>query len=429
MDEACPVPLIQIDACGRIVAVNSAFLRFLGPSDVEWLGSPWVKLLLPSHVAEAEGLAGTGWIGASERQFPLNDGRWVGLTVSVLEDGFVIGLHDTTAREVLEAARDHRRRAESIAQLAGAVARELNDPMSIVLGRLELLLALGPLADAAAVARHAAVALEHTRRVTASLRNLRLVGRSIAHRAEAVDMAEALRDALVLVGPRAAQVSVSVPPGAATGGDPAVIARILATQIRRVLDGAPRGVRVQVRRSRDSVEVEIGGPRADRRARVEAELDPGDLSLLAGAGGRIEVSSDGPGCALFLPLAAVPRARARRVEGRVIAVGHPDLADALGGVISREGFEVTQASSPSAALASLEDDPTILGLACDLFLGSTSGLAFAGEVARRHPEIAGRILLISEVGIANPPVGVQVVHPPLRRGPVLEALGRRVRRR
>jgi hypothetical protein len=421
--------MARIDKSGLIVAANPAFRCFVGKPEAEWLGAGWAAALLRSDaVAEAEALPGSGWIGIGERRFPLDDGRWVGLCVSVADEGYWVAFHDATAREALEEAVDHRRRAESIAELAGSVARELNDPMSIVLGRLELLLALGPRADAAAVARHAAVALEHTRRVTASLRNLRLVGRSVARRAEPVDMGDAIAEALVLLGPRAGLVHATVPDGTATGGDPAVIARLLATQLRRALDGSPRGVTVEVRRTRDAVEVEITAAPGERRGRVELDPEVGEIALLAGAGGRVEQSPDGPGCALILPLPPVTRARARRVEGRVIAVGHPDLAVALEGVISREGFEVTAAASPADALAALEADTTVLGLACDLFLGSTSGLAFAAEVARRHPAVSGRILLVSEVGIANPPAGVRVVHPPLRRGPVLEALGRRVRR-
>ncbi|MBA2321143.1 MAG: hypothetical protein H0V89_08305, partial [Deltaproteobacteria bacterium] len=42
--------------------------------------------------------------------------------------------------------------------------------------------------------------------------------------------------------------------------------------------------------------------------------------------------------------------------------------------------------------------------------------------------LAGRILLVSDVTIPDAPAWLRVVHPPLRRGPVLEGLGRKVGR-
>src|SRR5690606_9858180 len=117
---------------------------------------------------------------AAERRYRLADGhpvelrsqRMVGRTAR-----WLVQIGSTKARDVLDEARDLRHRSDTLAGLAGAVARELNDPMSIVQGRLELLLELG-VTDADVARHHLHIALEHARRISATLRNLRLVGRT-----------------------------------------------------------------------------------------------------------------------------------------------------------------------------------------------------------------------------------------------------------
>ncbi len=85
------------------------------------------------------------------------------------------------------------------------------------------------------------------------------------------------------------------------------------------------------------------------------------------------------------------------------------------------------AADADSALEALEGGQ-VDGLVTELFLAGASGIALAAEVIRRAPALRGRVILVTDVRLADPPPDVHLIHPPLRRGAVLEALGRRVRR-
>ncbi len=428
--EVCPTPLVHVSD-GIIRSANLAFREAF--ADLGATGTPWLALFAAASADELVRLASQGWFGISERLFAIRDGRWVSLLVTLAEDGMWVALHDCSARQQLEAAADQQRRMEAVGELASAIAREMNDPMSIVQGRLELVLALGDRADPAATARHLLIALEHARRVSATLRNLRLVGRSASPVLEVVEVSDAIEEALALVGPRGKQVDVKITAGMQVGGDLSRIARVVANVLRRALDLSPRLVRLVARRGRDDVEIEIGpGPgwtgRVDRDVRSPS-ADMVDRTLLASVGARVEElhGSTGPSWAILLPPPPAPRARSRRMEGRIVVVGRPELHDAVHGLVTREGFEVIPAADADSALEALEGGQ-VDGLVTELFLAGASGIALAAEVIRRAPSLRNRVILVTDVRLASPPPDVHLIHPPLRRGAVLEALGRRVRR-
>jgi CheY-like chemotaxis protein len=411
--------------------MNRAFGAWIGVPPESLLGLPWTDLFESASAEELGRLASTGWVGLGESRFALRDGRYVALVVTIAPDGSEwIAFHDATARQRLDEAIDQQHRMEAVAELAAGVSRELNDPMSIVQGRLELLLALGPRADLEAMTRHIEVALEHARRVAATLRNLRLLGRASSGLA-AVAVEDAVTEALTLLGPRAGVVEIAYAfPGIQAAGDLAMIARVLANLVRRVLDVSPRHARISVRRGREEVEIEIA-PGVGWAAREREQRPPGssfdadviDRTLLASVGA--EVHRSGAGWAVVLPLPPVPRARTRRAEARLVVAGSAELVQVLEGLVSREGYDVVRARNANEALSALGPDPTD-ALVTELFLEGASGLALAGEALRRTPGL--RVLLVSEVRLTAPPAGVAVVHPPLQRGRVLEALGRKVRR-
>lgn len=435
--ESTPNPLLTIDATSVILACNRTGLDWLGAPRSEVVGRPLAELFDLGSRGDLERIAAAEFSWASERVLTLADGRRVLLNAASVAGTsrarYHVTLHDVTTRQLLDDAKDQRRRVAAVADLAGAVARELNDPMSIVQGRLELLLELG-FDDGEMTERHLTVALEHARRISATLRNLRLLGRAAVPRLEKVFLSEALTAALELVGQRARNVVVDLEPDdLAAGGDAAMFARVLASLLRRTLDAAPAGRPVELhgRRSDHSVRVRITGGRAQVGHGAASTSERSiDQTLLASVGATLEEARMAGSLqfTLELPVPPATRIRARPVSERLLAVGRAELAKTLGGLLGREGYEVVRVAHAEAALERIERDGKVAAVATELFLEGMSGLTLAGEVGRRFPRLRDRVLLITDAAMATVPHAATALTPPLTRAQLLTALGRRVRR-
>lgn len=450
--ESSPDPMLTVDGQGTVVACNRTSVVFFARPLDELVGRAFASGFGTDDALVVDRLARSGWTGVAERRFVLADGRIVTINASPIEgadDGrFHVTLRDVTTRQVLDEAEDQRRRLEALAELAASLARELNDPMSIVQGRLELLLELGE-NDPAAIDKHLRVALEHARRISATLRNLRLVGRANVLELDCVYLSEALDEALDLVGPRARNVDLRIevqPSDLAVGGDAALFARVFANLISHALDVSSRGSRLELRgrkrRSGVAITLTSGsfGATTARRSGSGETVDPSNLGgfglavadmLVRSVGGRIEARRFAGGVAFEVKLPHAPerRSRARPVEGRVLVVGREELARSVEALLDMDGFAVVRVPDADRALAALEAEEPYAGIVTDLFLQGISGLSLADAIVRRRPWLRGRVLLVTEARLAAVPPSVVPMTPPLRREDVLEALGRKVRRR
>lgn len=436
LDEA-PDAILTVDAAGTIVWVSATAVRVLGVSTGDAVGELFDET---SRVA-LDAFMEQGWAGLSERHFSLRDGHKVSVRARA-RDGLVdLYLRDVTAWHALDEASGERRRMAALAQLAGAIARELNDPMSIVQGRLELLLELDDDATPSQQ-RHLGVALEHARRISATLRNLRLVGRTAVPRLERVSLVEVVEDAVRLVGPRLRRVefSLDLAPGddLAAGGDAAMLSRVFANLLAWILDSLPRGgsVVVQATREGDEVVVSIDGG----SGRVPLRLGPRELSgfglsiartLVTSLGGRFEASPTSSGVRFDVYLAAPPAARVRQKPAaeRVLVVGSEPFSGTVRSLIARDGFDCHIASSGRDALDRLADGLTVDAVVTELILEGISGLTLAEEALRDRAGLHGRVIVVSDSPLPPSPLPIVSLCAPLRRLDLLEALGRRVRRR
>lgn len=446
--DALPDPLLVVESDGRVSACNATAERCFQLDKARIVGGPVASLFDPDCRDEIRRLVTAGWAWVSERRFTLVDGRLVGLNARpwASPDGsrFLVSCHDLTTRWVLDEAADQQRRLETLADFAANIARELNDPMSIVQGRLELLLELG-VDDPDAVRRHLDVALEHARRVSATLCNLRLVGRTTEPIHELVGIDAVVTEAMELVGPRARSVAVEIrPPDLATSGEAAMYVRVFASLLRRALDQASRTGQVEFRAVIEGGQVVARittrgrlprGWAEERAHRGPAEEDGRaaesttiDETLLASAGARLWVDS-GPGervYRVFLPPAPHRRARAKPVEEHLLVVGAEELDRNIRTLLGREGFAFTWASGADQA-AALCATTRFDAVVTELLLDGMSGLGLAELLLREHPALAARIVLVAPTRMETVPPSVIPVDLPLRRRPLLEALGRRLR--
>ncbi len=133
---------------------------------------------------------------------------------------------------------DQLRELRLVSELAGKLARELSDPVSVVLGRLELLQAVERM-EPENVQRHVSAALAHARRLATTLTNMRLVGQFNPDRAGRCLISEVLDESMELLVHELKHVAISVelePADLDVVGHSALFGRVVADLIKRQLD-------------------------------------------------------------------------------------------------------------------------------------------------------------------------------------------------
>ncbi len=442
--DSAPEPLLLLDRHGAIVECN-AVARCWFADLPALIGQPIGELFQPEDARWVEGLSEVRWLGVGERRLALRDGRRVCLEARELgDDAWALSMRDVTARVALDDELDHRSRMEALSDLAGSLARELNDPTSIVLGRLELVVELdGEMSNE--TRRHLEVALDHARRIAATMRNLRLVGVAGVPRIARVDVEAVVREAMDIVGPRlrARQLVVDVPDGLCAGGERATYARLFAMLLGHALDGTRRDTQLSVVAERWAEGVNVGvcgglGGAPPETLMVDHGARDGAASglglslartLLRSVNGRLEVRR-GRGAVwvnVSLPDPPPRRARARPAVERVLVVGTSRVHEEVRELLSSEGYEIGWSESAEEALTVLAES-SLGGVIAQVLLPGMSGLALAEEIERRWPEVAEHTVLLAGARDWAWEGSARVLRAPLHRNDVMSALGRRVRR-
>ena len=160
-------------------------------------------------------------------------------------------------------------------------------------------------------------------------------------------------------------------------------------------------------------------------------------------GGRIELdTSPGEGARfrLHLPRSSegatrpAPNAASEPGRGRVLVVDdEPEIAALLAERLEQDGLAVATASCGRRALAALEQGGVDL-VVSDLRMPDMDGTTLAGEIHRRWPALAGRVLLItgdslgSELGARAGGIGLPVFEKPLDLAALASEVHRRISR-
>lgn len=350
-----------VDLDGRLVLSNRGFLDMFGfPEELAKPGTPveaFVRHRADSAIrfahepddAPVETLTAARALGPrsgldSTEELLRSDGRWLEVRRRRLPDGTVVSTYtDVTARREAEGARRAQRdalrraeRMEATATLLAGVGHEINNPLAIIAAQALMLAddAVGtPLAaraDAIRVAAQRCGRIVHTLMRSARRRPLRQ---------EPVDLAQAVHQAIDLVGEslRAANIDVAVE--ITTGlpaieGDPDQFAHLVSNLLSNALDAfesdnaaRPRRLILMLRRERGKLELRVidNGPGipSHMRARIfdsffttkpEGRGTGVGLALcrtvVAAHGGRIAVEETPGGGATFvvrLPLGGAAR--------------------------------------------------------------------------------------------------------------------------
>lgn len=425
-----PVPRarMELGGDGRVLALNAEAARLFDLPAAALEGQLVDALFDPSGEAWVRRSRRSGWLGLDERAVRTRGGRALRLEAS---DAFTIFVSDDTPRAALARAREYMAGEEARAELAGAVARELNDPMAIVQGRLELLLELGGDEEAAA-SRHLRVALDHARRVSSNLHLLRLVGRPARVSVDPVRVSALLREAFAHLD-RPLPDRVDVPVGLAVAGDKELLRQVLEVLVLRLNEGSGRGLEMWVRATSHVgdvvLEIAVSEPGIVRPdvplsgGGLDPRVDPGIAGrVLERIGGRVEGHRLGRGALFRLVLQAPPAQEARpgKRHARVLLVG--ETSRVVEPLLVHEGFEIEWCRDAETALA-LMGELRPDGLACGLDLPGVSGLTLVTETVRRWPELRSRTALLATHVPGRLPDGVAVCPLPVDRTAVLRALG------
>jgi PAS domain S-box-containing protein len=208
--ERTPSMLHSIDAHGRLVGVSAAWLARLGYTRDEVIGHPSTEFLTPESARYAEEVILpqyylTGECTDVAYQFVAKNGDRVDVLLSATSERDETGefvrsmaaLTDVTERNRLAERLDQAKRMETIGQLAGGIAHDLNNILHII--RAECTMASE--GASAAMKGELAAALDAVTSGERLARQLLTIAGNSNANPERVDVDDALRAAARHVGP------------------------------------------------------------------------------------------------------------------------------------------------------------------------------------------------------------------------------------
>ena len=413
--------IVIVDSQGAVLFTNAAAQALLGRTADELLAEPF-----GFHLAEGETL---------EAEIALPDGGRRVAEIHAVEivwdatDAHFVTLHDITGRRRLEEQLRQSQKMEAMGQLAGGVAHDFNNVLSIIMGFSELILdrlgeqdGLRPdIEDIEAAARRAGV-LVHQLLTFSSKQELNpeildlngLVG----------DMRKML---LCIIG-EDIELSVDLAPDLApVKADRGGLEQIVMNLVVNARDAMPKGGKVTIRTSNVTPDdgrapcvllsvsdTGCGMDEATRQRVFEPFFTTKDKSKGTGLGlstvygivkqsGGDTVAVGEPGCGatfnVSLPVAAgrkkaveepVTAPPLARGAGTVLLVEDDDTVRTLEGRMLREkGYTVLEAGSgPDALRVSEEHAGPIHLLVTDVVMPGMNGKEVAEALAAGRPEMA-----------------------------------------
>jgi hypothetical protein len=287
-------------------------------------------------------------------------------------DGAVVALRDVSERAALRDEVEAGRRMTAVSRLAGAVAHEINNPLTVLQLRSDLL--LEELSLPAGLRDQVAVLRDSAARIAQTLRMLQRMGRPVGS-LEWIAVADLVEHAVAATRGWAGAGRVVVEPLPAVGvnGDPDALG--LALELLVTLACDPGGGRIRVAAERGTARIEIATEHARWNAGpiLDPTTTPSPPDRLPGLGLSVaatiarEHGGDlaatvapprGGALSLRLPLSAPRQGRRRRRRARVLVVDDdPLVAQLAHDWARRSGNDVEVAHHPASARRRLEAEP------------------------------------------------------------------------
>jgi PAS domain S-box-containing protein len=203
------------------------------------------------------------WAGKDEVEWRLADGNRLHVSVSgrVLErnaEVFEVFVEDITERKRLESEFHHKRKMEAIGRLAGGIAHDLNNWLTVIIGYAEMMLE-DPAHNTAREGLEEI--LSASRAATGVTRNLLTFSRKQVVQLQVVDLNQVVTEFHHLVQriigeTIQVEIELSADP-LRTKADPSQIQQVLMNLAVNARDAMPKGGRLAVRTSRIRMEDEL----------------------------------------------------------------------------------------------------------------------------------------------------------------------------
>ncbi len=348
---------------------------------------------------------------------------------------------DVTERVIAQEHLVRTERLASMGTLSATIAHEINNPLTYILGSLELVAArltgpLSPMPGAQELAGHVESAREGADRVRRIVRGLQAFSRQDDDRLEPTDVHAAIERAIEMTGnairhrARLVRYLEPIPPALASElrlGQ--VVVNLLMNAAQAIPEGSPEANEVRVRTSCDKDKGEVVVTVEDTGSGIE----PGVLSrlfepffttkalgegnglglsichgIVESFGGRIEVDSAvGKGTAFRVRLkasaSAPPRADRETPHsdalpprrGRLLVIDDDEkVGQALAGLL-RADHDVEVSVEPRAIAKRLLAGERFDAILCDLMMPEMTGMELHATVAKKVPEQAERFVFVT----------------------------------
>lgn len=423
-----PHMLVTVDRGGAIVSANRKLARMVHRQAVDLQGRPLADILDEGSTELLEGMLRQGFEGVVERLMTLSTGTQVALTAAPLP-GFggetQLVLRDLTWRRLLEEELQHARRLALLGHLAAVVGHEINNPLAVMLGRIELILQ-SDLEDSERLRDQLGRVLDHGQRIGRIVQDLQSVARpqpALLQPIVLVDLLDEVCDlAADFLGRAVMWVDVT-PPGLEVLADADQLRQAVLNLVSNAADRSRRTGRVVLKAER----VEEDGLLSDTDGVVISVLDEGppvppdlldDLLAPAAAG-----ATKRSGYTLGL---AIAQNVAIEHGGTLVAQSRPEGGGIFSLILpSGDVSPPTQATTerePGTGLTLLcvDDDP----LLAHIFEAMLAGSAVSWRQARTGEEaldlLAERQVDVLVTGIQLPGMsGIELQHAVAQRDPVL----------
>jgi two-component system cell cycle sensor histidine kinase/response regulator CckA len=426
----------------------------------------------PDVRAAFEQVVRSGQEGSYEVEYPAPDGKvhvFVSRVWPVRTDGevtaFTICATDVTAQRLLERQLLHAQKMESIGRLAGGIAHDLNNQLSIILGAIEL--AQRNPATGAAVEAELCRVESAAERAAALTQQLLAFARRQVHTTRPMSpnsLVANVRDMVDRILGEDIRLRLHLGRVGQVRVDPVQMEQVMLNLVINARDAMPKGGTLVI----STEEVAVGGGHASMPAGRYAlfrVIDTGTgmdketlarvfepffttkeegkgtglgLAVARGivtqSGGHIDVEST-PGAGttfrVFLPVVEDPvepasepaRAAGRGTETIVVVEDDARLLDVLRRGLGEHGYRVLPATNGADALALLSSTPEVRILVTDVVMPGMDGQELASRATHERPDL--KVILLSGYEIARRP---EAGGHPLLRKPVSPAvLARAVR--
>ncbi len=421
--ENSPDAILTLDRQCHILTCNGTAERAFGRSRSELAGAPISALLDPSSGAALIGLLWAGHTGVGDSDVGLPDGRRMSFSVTHLDaDHLLLVFRNVTQAHRLENELIQARRLISAGRLAARLAHDINTPLSVLLGRLELLEATP---QSEGTLRQLGVMKDHCGRIAGLVRNLQTFALQSPPRRQWLVMHEELQRTLTSIGRRLDRVKIKLeiePHDLRIHADRAQLAQLLSNLLCHAAEMSPAGAVVRVRATDAGsggacLVVEDSG--TNLNATVLSQLQAPDIdsrqpdpslglsiaiawTIAQDHGGRLTAEPRRPSGTAYRcvipsgegPVPELPREGERRPRSILIVDDDELLCETVLLMLSGEGNRIEAVHSAEEALVSLKRRSFDVVLT-DIRLPGMDGEALADRIEAWWPELSSRTILCS----------------------------------